>query len=135
MSDRHRLSRRTALRTLGLLGTGTVALPAGARDDRTAASLEGDPPSSTDRASAGGPADPVEPTPYIGVVDRIVDGRHVVVLLEDCETVVDQLVVPRRRFDSIAERDVLLAVVGNDDLLAYRHLPRKPDDCPGIGDG
>lgn len=66
-------------------------------------------------------------TQYVAVVDRIVDGRHVVLLLEDGERVVDQLVEPIDRFDDIAEGDILWAVVTDTELRAYRELPSKPN--------
>lgn len=137
MSDRTRSTRRTVLQSLWFLGWGTVAAasPTVARTGNTAdrtgrhgvdatrsvASTEADdPPEETDR--------------YVGVVDRIVDGQHVVILLEDCEGIVDQLVVPVTRFDEIEEGDILLVVVMNDELLSYRHLSDRPSDCSDPGD-
>ncbi|SEW23229.1 hypothetical protein SAMN05216285_3228 [Natrinema salifodinae] len=117
MSDGTRPARRTILRTLGLLGTGTVAAA-------TASASTGD----ARRGRADGA------TRYIGVVDRIVDGEHVVILLEDCDSIVDQLVVSADRYDDLSERDILLTVVEDDDLLSYCHLSEKPSDCRGIGD-
>ncbi|MFU8866617.1 hypothetical protein [Natronococcus sp.] len=108
MTDRTNLSRRTALRTAGALGIASIvgSSAVGAQSEPTAS--EG-----VDQ--------------YIGVVDRIVDGRHVVILLEEDNRVVDQLVVDVDEFEEIAERDVLLVVVENGALCSYRHLPEKPE--------
>ncbi|SEQ91314.1 hypothetical protein [Natrinema salaciae] len=131
MSNRIRSSRRTVLQTVGVLGSIGVAAvsTAVARIDET--DRDDDP--SLAPSSSGTDDPPTEASRYIGVVDRIVDGQHVVLLLEDCETVVDQLVVPVTRFDGIAEGDILLAVVRNDELLTYQRLPEKPTDCPLSG--
>ena len=108
MTDRTKLSRRTALRTAGALGIASIvgSSAVGARSE--SASSEG-----VDQ--------------YIGVVDRIVDGRHVVILLEEDNRVVDQLVADVDEFEEIAERDVLLVVVEDGELCGYRHLPEKPE--------
>lgn len=102
------LSRRTALRTIGGL---------------TAASIVG--------TSAAGarltPATNEDVEQYVGVVDRIVDGRHVVILLEEDNRVVDQLVVDVAEFDAVAERDILLVILDDGELAQYRHLPEKPE--------
>ncbi|OAQ53444.1 hypothetical protein HTG_08160 [Natrinema mahii] len=131
MSDQTRRPRRTVLRTLGALGTGAVAAvtTAGAADsarpDTDATPTRGRPPvaaSSTDDGIDGSDL-------YVGVVDRIVDGDHVVLLLEDGEAVVDQLVLPAEEFEAMAPDDIFLTAVVGDELLAYRSLPSKPTDC------
>ncbi|AGB36210.1 hypothetical protein [Natronococcus occultus] len=102
------LSRRTALKAMGGLTAASIvgANTVGAR--------------STSTANEG-----VEQ--YVGVVDRIVDGRHVVLLLEEDNRVVDQLVVDVAEFDEVTERDVLLVLVEDGELAQYRHLPEKPE--------
>ncbi|ELY89444.1 hypothetical protein [Natrialba taiwanensis] len=121
VSDRSRsLSRRTALHglavlagtTLGGLGTGTVG---GAR-----------PPDTTET--------PADTERYVAVVDRIVDGEHVVLLLEEDGQIVDQLVVSRSEFDTVAESDILVVIVADDELIDYRILPERPcreSEAPG----
>lgn len=106
MTGSNQLSRRTALRTIGALGVSTVAAS-------TAVSARSDPPEGADQ--------------YIGVVDRIVDGRYVVLLLEEDNQVVDQLVLDVDEFDSIEERDVLVAILKDGELYRYQHLPEKPE--------
>ncbi|ELY50560.1 hypothetical protein [Natronococcus jeotgali] len=107
MTAPRNLSRRTALTTIGALaavpalGTGAVGA------------------CSASASSEGAQR-------YVGVVDRIVDGRHVVVLLEADNRVVDQLVVDVDEFDEIAPRDILLVVLEDGELARYRHLPEKP---------
>lgn len=124
MSNRRKTSRRTVLQTVGSLGATTVAgTAAGTRDHS-----DEDPATARTRRSFTDVSKTA--TTYIAVVDRIVDDSHVVLLLEDCDAVVDQLVVSVDRFDHIAERDVLLAFVEDGELLLYHHLPSKPS-CSG----
>ena len=140
MSDHHRRPRRTVLRTLGALGTSAVAAAT------TASAHGGELPDRPDHASnprrprtpfAGSPSSEeaigsiIDGTDlYIGVVDRIVDDEHVVLLLEDGESVVDQLVLPVDRFDEIAADDILLTAATDGELHAYRRVPSKPNGCP-----
>lgn len=62
----------------------------------------------------------------MAVVDRIVDGEHVVLLLEDGDELVDQHVEPVDSFDDVAEGDVLLVVLEGEDLLVSRRLAERP---------
>ncbi|MCU4740751.1 DUF3006 family protein [Halobacteria archaeon AArc-m2/3/4] len=57
------------------------------------------------------------PGRYLAVVDRIVDGRHAVLLLEDGDELVGQLVVSPDELPDVAERDVLLVTLTDDDDL------------------
>ncbi|MDF9747541.1 hypothetical protein [Natrinema salsiterrestre] len=143
MSERSRRQRRTVLRTVGALGAGAVAAVT------TAGASTGDPPNRPDRApepestpSAAPGSSPVDveigdllegSDLYVGVVDRIVDGEHVVLLLEDGEEVVDQLVLPVDRFDDIEPDDILLTAATDGELHAYRRVPSKPNGCPDPG--
>lgn len=140
MSDHHRRPRRTVLRTLGALGTSAVAAAT------TASAHGGELPDRPDHASNSrrsrtpfaGSSSSEEPIDsiidgtdlYIGVVDRIVDDEHVVLLLEDGESVVEQLVLPVDRFDEIAADDILLTAATDGELHAYRRVPSKPNGCP-----
>ncbi|ELY64998.1 hypothetical protein [Natrinema versiforme] len=121
MSDHSRRSRRTVLRTLGVLGAGTLATPAAAGASTG---------NSSERPDAA-IDDELDGTDlYVGVVDRIVDDEHVVLLLEDGEAVVDQLVLPVDRFEAIAANDILLTAVVDGELRAHRYVPAKPNGCP-----
>ncbi|WP_306055887.1 hypothetical protein [Natronococcus wangiae] len=106
MAAENRLSRRAVLRTIGAVGASTIVAS-------TAVSARAEPPEGADR--------------YLGVVDRIVDGRHVVLLLEEDNRVVDQLVLDVDEFDSIEERDVLVVVIKDGELYRYQYLPKKPE--------
>ncbi|ELY84304.1 hypothetical protein [Natrinema altunense] len=141
MSDHSRRSRRTVLRTIGALSTGavTAVTTAGAttgtsadRPEHASTPRRGRPGSRGPASSADGEiGDLLDGTDlYIGVVDRIVDGEHVVLLLEDGESVVDQLVLPVDRFATIAPDDILLTAATDGELHAYRRVPSKPNGCP-----
>ncbi len=89
------------------------------------------PPSHGTSSADGAISDILEGSDlYIGVVDRIVDGEHVVLLLEDGEAVVEQLVLSVDRFDDIEPDDILLTAATDGELHAYRHVPSKPNGCP-----
>lgn len=121
MSEHSRRSRRTVLQTLGVLGAGTLAAVT------TAGASTADSADQPDAAID----DELDGTDlYVGVVDRIVDDEHVVLLLEDGEAVVDQLVLSVDRFEAIAANDILLTAVVDGELRAHRHVPSKPNGCP-----
>ncbi len=125
MSHRQQTTRRTVLRSLGSLGavTLTTSAVAGARSDRTARE---DPAQSHSQAStADGDCDVNQ---YIGVVDRIVDGEHVVILLEEDGELVDQHVAPRSELEDVDESDILLVVIKDDELLVAQQLPKRPGE-------
>lgn len=121
MSQRHRPSRRTVLQTIGSLGAVPIAastIGGAETDDDIGGAVDG-----SIRPTAGSPDGA---TRYVAVVDRIVDGRHVVLLLEDDGELVDQHVEPRSSFDDVDEGDILLVVIDDSELLAYQHLPKRP---------
>ncbi|MFC6768925.1 hypothetical protein [Natrinema soli] len=140
MSDQPRRSRRTVLRMLAALTTGTIAAVTSAGASPGETPDRPDHPSNLRRlrspfrgSSSADVAigDVLDGTDlYIGVVDRIVDGEHVVLLLEDGEAVVDQLVLSVDRFDEIAPDDILLSAATDGELHAYRRVPSKPNGCP-----
>ena len=116
MSDRHPISRRTvcsALCSVGCVASVSTGLTS---------ATETQPPTEA-------PSQP-RPTQYVAVVDRIVDGEHVVLLLERDGDLVDQLVVDVGEFDDISERDLLVVVVRDGELLATRHIDDRPDAGP-----
>lgn len=98
--------RRTALRTLLSLGAVLAVPSAIARGE--------DAPSDC-------------PATSVAVVDRIVDGRFVVLLLEDEGEVVDQLVVPREELPTVEESDVLCVVVEDGELLDAEPLEEETE--------
>ncbi|EMA41677.1 hypothetical protein C446_05160 [Halobiforma nitratireducens JCM 10879] len=80
----------------------------------------------TDHGSLGEGLSPSGGRRYVAVVDRIVDGQHVVLLLEeDCE-LVDQLVVSVDEFETVEEGDIMVVRVDDGELLAYRIVPERP---------
>lgn len=115
MANRHRLARRTVLRTIGALSLGTTAAS-------TATASPNPAPSDT----CTDPNTSATVRRHVATVDRIVDGRHVVLLLEADGRVVDQLVVPVAAFDDVSEGDILIVVVTDEELLAYRSIPDRP---------
>ncbi|MDQ2052436.1 DUF3006 domain-containing protein [Natronolimnohabitans sp. A-GB9] len=117
MSSRHRSTRRTVLRTIGSLSIATVATSA-------AASARGD---SDDTIPANdSPSTPLDTTRYVAVVDRIVDGRHVVLLLERDGDLVDQHVAPRSKLEDVDEGAILQVVLQDDELLTAQQLSKRP---------
>lgn len=59
---------------------------------------------------------------YSATVDRIVDDRHVVVLLEGDGRVVEQVVVDRSELPTVEARDELLVLMDGDELAAAIRL-------------
>lgn len=125
MSTRRRPTRRTVLRTIGSLGLASIAAAGTASADAS----DGDetaPSTDSPRSTATG-CEPTQTQQYLATVDRIVDGRHVVLLLEADGELVGQHVTPRRRLEAVEEGDVLLVVLGAGDVLAAVQLPKRPD--------
>ncbi|WP_246998302.1 hypothetical protein [Halosolutus gelatinilyticus] len=110
MAANNLLSRRRVVRTVGSLAGATVITSI----DASARSRVDDEPTDADQ--------------YVAVVDRIVDDRHVVLLLEEDGEVVDQHVEPASEMDDVEEGDILCVVIKDDDLLAYQHLSERPGD-------
>ncbi|ELY89483.1 hypothetical protein C483_13183 [Natrialba hulunbeirensis JCM 10989] len=103
----------TALATGLTVGSGSVA---GVVDAQTDSDTDGT--ADTER--------------YVAVVDRIVDGEHVVLLLEEDGQLVDQLVVSRSEFDTVSETDILAVIIADDELIDYRILPERPCDIDAV---
>lgn len=122
MSD-HNHGRRTVLETLAALALAPIA--ASADGDGVE---RGPPHNGGGRLPPGGPAGPPlanRPDAAIGVVDRIVDGRFVVILVEDEGEVVDQIVLATDDpvLPDVSEGDVLLlGFDGEGDLVAVARL-------------
>lgn len=62
----------------------------------------------------------------VGVVDRIVDGEHVVILLEDGDEVVDQVVVSHETYPCLEERDTVLVTLADGEARRIRPLEDSP---------
>ncbi|GAB7019677.1 hypothetical protein [Halostagnicola bangensis] len=133
MAERPTVDRRTVLQTIGssTIAGGALASSAGATDDApsdsnasesraTGADCD-DIPSVTEAA-----ANP--PESYVSTVDRVVDGEHVVILLEDGTQTVGQIVVPSSEYPCLEERDRIVATVEDDDLTCYRWLEQQTSD-------
>jgi len=112
--------RRTVLTLLGsvvLTGVATTA-SADSRDERDRGWCEN---LEKSRQSASADALTRSPDTFVAVVDRIVDDRFVVLLLEDEGRVVDELVVPREELP-VDEGDVLLVRIEDGELREHRAL-------------
>ena len=127
-------SRRNALKKIGAFGLALGAIPAGA----SASSDESDDCAISVRRVSERAVDLVttRPDTYRGVVDRIVDGRFVVILLEEDNRTIDQVVVPFEDLPVVEERDVIGATMEDGELVeAWIHLEsgdhRGRESCPG----
>lgn len=118
MSNHQRVTRRTAVQLIGSASALMLAIPAttAAESDDDGTAVE-----STSESTAGA-------TRYIGVVDRIVDGEHVVLLLEKDGELVDEHVAPRSAFDDVNESDIMVVVLKDDELLTAQQLPKRPGE-------
>ena len=120
------------MRTLGsLAGIGGACGRVGARIARRNGAACGgrrsaSPPSTRGESGPDGDETPAEATRYVATVDRIVDGEHVVLLLEADGEPVAQRVVAADAHPDLEGGDILLAVVSDDELLAYRTVPERP---------
>lgn len=110
MAADHPPSRRRIVRTLGTGLGATIVASAGV----SARPVFDDESAGAER--------------HVAVVDRIVDGRHVVLLLEDDGELVDQHVEPATELDDVEEGDILHVVINDGDLRTYQHLPRRPGE-------
>ena len=133
MTDRYRPSRRSALRTLGTLGVavspgiGTAGARGARPNGEPCSGRPSTSPPPTRRRLETDVDDPTKgATRYVATVDRIVDGERVVVLLESDGEPVAQRVVAADAHDDLEEGDILLALVTDDELLAYRIVPERP---------
>ena len=109
------LDRRTVLQTLASLlavvvGTQSVAATDGrSTADSLSGGQNGDSAADTDDTSAVSGF-------YGATVDRIVDGEHVVVLIETNEEVVEQFVFPRDEYPTVEEGTQLFVWVDDGEL-------------------
>ncbi|MFC6719299.1 hypothetical protein ACFQGT_03285 [Natrialbaceae archaeon GCM10025810] len=116
------IDRRTALKRLGSLCGGVVvtstAVAAGSGESAEPA-RSNDP----DEGGSDGGSGP-RPTAYPAAVDRIVDGEHVVILLEDDGRVVDERVVPSDDYPWLEEGDRVIVVLDDGELRFVAPDPR-----------
>ncbi|AXR79367.1 hypothetical protein [Natrarchaeobaculum sulfurireducens] len=130
MSDRTAPSRRTVCTMIGtLVATIPAAAAVSAQSSGEGSTRDRTTVEQRDTGRRIGVVDDVPDGAerYVAAVDRIVDGEHVVLLLEDDDRVVDQVVVSVDEFDEIDEGDLLIVVVKDGELLAYRHIDERPD--------
>lgn len=103
MAERTQIGRRTALTTLGAAAATATGLAgaAGATTD------EPDPASRDDGLTGV----------YDGTVDRIVDGEHVVVLIEEGGAVIDQQVVSADEYPGLDEGEAVTVFLYRGEVL------------------
>ena len=108
-------SRRNALKKIGAFGLALGAIPAGA----SASSNESGGCAINVRRVSERAVGLVttRPDTYRGVVDRIVDGRFVVILLEEGDRTIDQVVVRFEDLPVVEERDVIGATMEDGELV------------------
>jgi hypothetical protein len=109
------LDRRTVLQTLASLlavvvGTQSVTATDGrSTADRSSVDQDSDSANDTDETTSVSGF-------YGATVDRIVDGEHVVVLLETNEEVVEQFVFPRDEYPAVEEGTQLFVWVDDGGM-------------------
>lgn len=114
---RNQTDRRTVLRTIGTLAAAGVGVT-GASTAATASRQEIEDSSGgvAARTALAGSTSPSGL--YRATVDRIVDGDHVVILVEDDGAVVAEVVQPREQYPDLKERDRILVWLHDGDLIA-----------------
>jgi hypothetical protein len=118
MARQQSVSRRTVLRTFGTV----AAVTAGG--STASATREGLPAESDERADTGEAGTEMTGF-YSGTVDRVVDGEHVVILVESGGSVVDQHVVPSEAYPSLEEGDSVYLLVVFGQVLAIWEVPSE----------
>lgn len=122
--------RRTALKAfaaaaIGGASTTTAAASNGSVDDKSTETADTSDSPATENSGAP-PADPstaqkqqtLNTGLFDGTVDRIVDGEHVVILVEDNDRVIDQFVEPRESLPSVDEGAAVGVLLVNGTLRA-----------------
>ena len=131
MSTEPDSNRRTVLSAIGALGLGVFAVataagtPDGSDADRNEPAIRA---AAAEATSSDTIVDPDRTGAYVGAVDRIVDGEHVVVLLEEGDSVVDQAVVPHEEWPFLEEGDVVRVVLLRGTVLLIRPLDGRPGE-------
>jgi hypothetical protein len=117
MARHQSVSRRSALKTLGTAAAvATGATTAGAATTQQEAST----PAETEAGRTVGR----EMTGlYSGTVDRVVDGEHVVILVESDGSVVGEHVVRKKEYPSLAEGDPVYLFILFGRVIAIWEAP------------
>jgi endonuclease YncB( thermonuclease family) len=110
MAEDQPVGRRTVL---GTLGTAAAVATGASTASAATAQHQRSPPGETDD-DVGTDLTGL----YSGTVDRVVDGDHVVILVESGGSVVDQYVVPKAEYPSLDEGDPVYLVVLFGSILA-----------------
>lgn len=112
MSGDRTVDRRTVLQTLGaaaVVSVSTAGTAAGGGGDHTGEGGAGDHGPDGGHRSDTGEGSPkpegILTGLYNGTVDRVVDGEHVVILVESGGTVIDQQVVSASEYPSLGPGD------------------------------
>ena len=122
MADEQPVSRRTALKTIAgatLVGLGASTAAASDRETRVrTVDSTGTEPSSVASPQVERPKLYGRTGYYRGTVDRIVDGEHVVILVESGGQVVDQIVVSSDDYPELDEGDSVVVLLMWGRLVA-----------------
>lgn len=110
MTEQRAVGRRTAVRTLGAATAAATGVPVAG----VAASSSGESDPDTDSDLTGF---------YTGTVDRVVDGEHVVILVEADGSVVGQQIVPAAEYPTLEERDGVYLFILFGRVLAIWPAP------------
>jgi hypothetical protein len=114
MADNERVSRRTTLRTLGTTAAVATGLSTAGAAARRQEESTGSPEQSVGAERTGF---------YSGTVDRVVDGEHVVILVEAGGRVIDQHVVPSEEYPSLEEGDAVYLFILFGRVIAVWEVP------------
>ena len=123
------VTRRTALKTLASVAVGTAAISTVSATDPqetdTVASGDGhDAVGSQQPTTAPEQDDSLEPGTlsrtgvFDGTVDRIVDGQHVVILVEEDGRIIQQVVESRDALPTVGEGDPVRVFLLNGQLFS-----------------
>lgn len=114
-------SRRRFVRTIGTCTAATI----------TAGTSASAGMNSDDESNGASADESTEIDRYIAVVDRIVDDRYVVLLLEERGEPVGQHVEPAIEMNDVAETDILRVEITDGNLRTYQRLEERPSEtCP-----
>ncbi|GAB3021016.1 DUF3006 family protein [Natronobiforma cellulositropha] len=123
MSEEH-TGRRTVLKSLLAVTLAGLTLPTAAAARRAQCPRELPPHPATGETLEALTA---RPDTVVAVVDRIVDGAHVVLLLEERGELVDELVVPVGSFPPVEEGEVLLVTLERGSPATVRRLENETE--------
>jgi len=126
MAGQQPVSRRKALETIGV-ATATLGLPtagAATAGEASVSESEASPGAGQSQSEADDGSIGTELTGfYTGTVDRVVDDKHVVILIETDERVIGQHVVPADEYPSLEERDAVYLFILFGEVIAIWEVP------------